>query len=69
MDKKSLVKGLETNLGGKQFATVSDIARIMGMNRQNTAKMLHGVDCVTPNDKRKLYFVPDVAEAILDRRR
>lgn len=66
MDKQTLKRQLQQT-AGKEFVNVTEIAKIVGVGRNTAREMLRGVDYVAVG-KSKLYFVPDVAEVLMEKR-
>ena len=68
MTKTEIIKRLQQTTG-KTFLNISDLAKFMGWGRDKTRNMLKGVDYYQEKENgRKLYFVNDIAERIMQNR-
>ena len=68
MTKTEIIKRLQQTTG-KTFLNISDVAKVMGQGRDNIRNMLKGVDYYQEKENgRKLYFVNDIAERIMQNR-
>lgn len=68
MDKQTLVKSMEKHTGGVAFINQTQLAKYLGQSRGSIPEMVSGLDYLE-NHREKLYFVPDVAGRLMDRRR
>jgi len=67
MDKQTLIRNMQQSCGGAGFLSVKQIAAYRGEHVNTTTKFLKGMEYVSEG-KKKLYFVGDVAERILEHR-
>ena len=67
MDKQTIVRNMQQSNGGAGFLSVKQIAAYRGEHINTTTKFLEGLEYTTEG-KKKLYFVGDVAERILNHR-
>lgn len=67
MDKQKLVRSMQQSAGGAGLLTVTQIAAFRGEHVNSTTKFLEGLEYTTTG-KKKLYFVGDVADRILEHR-
>lgn len=65
MDKQTLKRQLQQT-AGKEFLNVTEVARAIGIGRATARELLRGLDYVSMG-KNKLYFIPDVAERLIER--
>ena len=67
MDKTELRKAMKQHTGGAEFITATQLTTFLGYSKESSKKVkaryLVGLPCI---DKR--YFIPEVADRILERR-
>lgn len=67
MDKTELRKAMKQHTGGAEFITATELTTFLGYSKESSkrvkAKFLVGLQSI---DKR--YFIPEVADRILERR-
>lgn len=67
MDKKTLTNEMKEHVKTGCFINMTELASFTGKSRNRLADILQGLDCLETK-KEKKYFIPDVAQRILDRR-
>lgn len=67
MDKQSLMRAMTQANDGAALLTVAQIAKFRGEHANTTSRFLKGLEYTTEGKKR-LYFVGDVANRILEHR-
>lgn len=68
MKKIDIVKDIERYTGGAGFITRTALAKYMKMRKQGEIeRLLENLDYI-PDGRGKKYFIPDVAEKIMNER-
>ena len=67
MDKQSLIRDMKQTFEGAGLLTPTQIAKWRGMKWEATNKFLDGLEYTTQG-KKKLYFVGDIAQRMIDGR-
>lgn len=60
MDQKKVEKEMRTFVGGASFITVQQLIKYLGKSRNTTQRLIETVPAI----EGRLYFIPDVAEAL-----
>ena len=66
MDKQSLIRDMKSFVGGAGFINKSQLAKYMKQSHHAIPALVEGLDRV-PGEKADRYFIPDVAERILEK--
>ncbi len=66
MNKKELVVGMRAFVGGGDFISSPEIAKWLRVSRDKVPDLLEGVTAF--GNQRKRYFIPEVAERVIERR-
>ena len=66
MDKQTLTRDMKSFVGGAGFINKSQLAKYMKKSRCAIPALIDGLDKV-PDGKSDRYFIPDVAERILEK--
>jgi len=67
MDKKSLINSMERYVGGSAFINKSQLAKYLRRSRDAMPNLLSGLDYLETKREKK-YFIPDVAQKLMDLR-
>jgi len=67
MNKQELMRAMTQANNGAGLLTIKQIAQFRGEHINTTAKFLKGLEYL-PSGKKKLYYVGDVANRILEHR-
>ena len=65
MDKKTLISEMKEHVKTGCFINMTQIASFTGKSPNRLSDILQGLDCLETK-KEKKYFIPDVAQRILD---
>lgn len=66
MDKQTLIRDMKQSFNGAGLLTPTQIALYVGLKWEATRRFLEGIEYASQG-KKKLHFVGDVAQRILDR--
>lgn len=66
MDKRSIRERLKTEYG--DFVCVNEVAEFLRIDRSTARQLINGVPYL-PLGRKKLFFIGDVAERIVERKR
>ncbi len=64
MDKTAIVRNMERQFGRRGFITKTEFAEFMGISRKHLNGWLDGLERING----KYYFIPDVAQHLIERR-
>ena len=64
MDKQTIIRNMERQFGRRGCITKTEFAEYMGISRHHLGDWLDGLDKING----KYYFIPDVAQRLMDRR-
>lgn len=67
MNKRDLQKDIQNFVGPGGFINISQLAKYMRVSRDKITPLVYGLDFFQTGREKK-YFIPDVAERILERR-
>jgi hypothetical protein len=67
MDKQALIKSMKEYTKGTPFINTSEIARFLRRSRDALPELVGGLDYLQTGREKK-YFIPDVAERIMNQR-
>jgi len=66
VDKQTLIRDIKSFVGGAGFINKSQLAKYMKQSHHAIPSLVEGLDRV-PGTKSDRYFIPDVAERILEK--
>lgn len=66
MDKQTLVRDMKSYVGGGAFITPTQTAKYMRLSPSRMRDLLEALDHIKTGKARQ-YFIPDVAQRILER--
>lgn len=66
MDKQTLTRDIKSFVGGGGFINKSQLAKYMKQSHHAIPSLIEGLDRI-PGTKSDRYFIPDVAERILEK--
>lgn len=69
MDKKTLVRRLTSFCNGAEMITPEKVKMFTGLGRNRVMDTLEGLDFLMSDGGVRHYFIPDVAERIMERSR
>lgn len=69
MDKKTVVNEMKASVKGSSFISVGALAKYLGKGKAYAASLVRGLDKIPGEPNGTKYFIPDVAEKIMEVRR
>lgn len=67
MEKKEIKRALQSHVGGAMIMSCSQLETFLGIGHAKAVDLLKGLDILELGNGRR-YFIPDVAERIMERR-
>lgn len=69
MDKQTVVREMKSFAGGSCFITATRFAKFIGKEKKFAYSILRGLDRIPGEKSGTKYFIPDVAQRIMEARR
>lgn len=69
MEKRTVISEMKSFNNGSSYITLGKLAKHLGKSKEYTANLVSGLDKLPGEVNGSKYFVPDVADRIMDMRR
>lgn len=69
MTKQELIRDMTSYVNGSPFISKTRLARFMGKDKDFCNRYIRGLDKLPGEVKGTKYYIPDVAQRIMDERR
>lgn len=69
MDKQTVAREMKSYVNGSSYITVPKLARHLGKRKEYAYEIVNGLDKIPGAERGTMYFIPDVAERIIERSR
>lgn len=69
MEKKTLERKMVSFVGGSYFITVTQLAKFLGKAKEFAYRLVSELEKIPGEAKGTKYFIPDVAEKIMEVKR
>lgn len=66
MDKKQIKRALQTHVNGASVISCNQLETFLGIGHKKALELLNGMERLNINGSKK-YFIPDVAERLMEK--
>jgi len=68
VEKRTVISEMKAFNNGSSYITNGKLAKHLGKSKEYTAALVRGLDKLPGDKNGSKYFIPDVAERIMDKR-
>ena len=69
MEKQTVIREMKGFVRGSSYITIDALAKHLGKSKDYTRNLVRGLDRLPGEVKGTKYFIPDVADRLMDARR
>ncbi|MCB6992401.1 hypothetical protein LI177_02740 [bacterium 210820-DFI.6.37] len=69
MEKQEVIREMKAFVGGSSYITANALARHLGKSKGFTKKLITGLDKIPGDARGTKYFIPEVAQRIMEEKR
>ncbi|MCI8647099.1 MAG: hypothetical protein HFE76_10035 [Firmicutes bacterium] len=69
MEKQAVIREMKSFVGGASYISVNALAKHLGKSKEFAGTLIRGLDKIPGEEKGTKYFIPEVAQRIMEVKR